>query len=94
MASPVPYRDDDPRPRGSARLHGNVAELGGTPTARLRHRKPSEWSVRQIHQKLVIAACHEARLPAKIVAEFLGISAYHVRRIYRQKASADRRRNK
>jgi hypothetical protein len=93
MASPEPYRDDDRPPWGSPRLYGDVAGLGGKPTGTLRHRKPSESSARRMHQMLIIAACHDAGLSAKIVARTLDLSDRHVRRIYllKTKAEATRR---
>lgn len=94
MASPQAYRDDDRPPWGSPLLYGDMTGLGGKPTGRLRHRKPSEWQARRMHQMLIIAACHEARLSSKIVANSLGVNIRTVQRCYRQKAKADAARNR
>lgn len=92
MPSPMPYTDDDRPGRGWPRVYGDLSGLRAVPTVSLRHRRPSEASLRIMHQKLIIAACHDAHLSARIVAESLGLSDRHVRRIYRQKANAETRR--
>lgn len=91
MASPTPYHDDDPPPRGMGRLYGDCSGLKGVPASEMRHRRPSEYSLRRLHRMLIIAACHDRGIAAKIVAEFLGMSAVHVRKIYRDKVKAQSR---
>lgn len=92
MTEAGPYRDPDRPPRGSPRLYGDCSGLAGVPTAQLRHRSPSEWARRQVHQKLIIAACHDARIAPRIVADFLGLKPRRVQMIYRMKVCAESRK--
>jgi hypothetical protein len=94
MASPQGYRDDDRPPWGSPRLYGDMEGLEARATGTLRHRKPSESSARRMHQMLIIAACHEARLASKIVAKTLGVSLRSVQRYYQLKAKAEESRKR
>lgn len=97
MPSPVPYQDDAPPRsfglRGNPRLYGDMSGLKGRPTSEFRARKPSASKARRMHLYLVIAACHDAGLSAKIVAEFLDITDRHVRRIYALKVKAQGKRD-
>jgi hypothetical protein len=70
-----------------------MTELAGQTTGTYRHRKPSESSRKRMHMRLIIAACHDAGLSAKIVAGSLGITDRHVRRIYLAKSKAKGRRS-
>lgn len=91
MSSPAAYDNCRFSLRGSPELYGDMDELRGIATSRLRRRQPSESKIHRIHLYLIIAACHDAKLSSKIVAESLGITDRHVRRLYAQKAKNQRR---
>lgn len=91
MASPAAYDNTGYGLRGSPQLFGDMAGLRCVPTSTLRRRIPTESGIHRMHVYLVVAACHDANLSAKIVAESLGITERHVRRLYAKKAKAQGR---